>query len=136
MAAAELATPQTARSVQTCQPRNLRVTPTMNYRSYALIATHSPIVLQEIPRKRVLVLTRDGDVITSESLETESFGQSISELTRHVFETNEIENLYKTTLADLADEESVERTLARFDGELSQNAFAYLLAKHAGKPRR
>jgi predicted ATPase len=103
--------------------------------SYALIATHSPIVLQEIPRKRVLVLIRDGDVTTSENLETESFGESISELTRHVFETNEIENLYKTTLADLADEESLERTLARFDGELSQNASAYLLAKHASRSR-
>jgi hypothetical protein len=32
MTPAELATPQTARSVQTCQPRNLRATPTMNYR--------------------------------------------------------------------------------------------------------
>src|SRR5260370_40476036 len=33
MAAAELATPQTARLVQTCQPRNLRVPPPMNYPS-------------------------------------------------------------------------------------------------------
>jgi predicted ATP-dependent endonuclease of OLD family len=78
--------------------------------SYALIATHSPIVLQEIPRKRVLVLSRDGDVTTSANLEAESFGESLSALTRHVFETNEIENLYKSTLADLAGEETVERT--------------------------
>jgi ABC-type methionine transport system ATPase subunit len=99
--------------------------------SYALIATHSPIVLQEIPRKRVLVLSRDGDVTTSANLEAESFGESLSALTRHVFETNEIENLSKSTLADLAGEETVERTLERIDGELSQNALAYLLAKHA-----
>ena len=59
--------------------------------SYALIATHSPIVLQEIPRSRVLVLTRDGNVTTSANLETESFGESLSELTRHVFETNRIQ---------------------------------------------
>jgi predicted ATPase len=104
--------------------------------SYALIATHSPIVLQEIPRKRVLVLSREGNVTTSETLETESFGESLSELTRHVFETNEIENLYKTSLADLAEEETIDETLARFDGVLSQNAFAYLLAKHARRPRR
>jgi ABC-type cobalamin/Fe3+-siderophores transport system ATPase subunit len=103
--------------------------------SYALIATHSPIVLQEIPRKRVLVLTRDGSVTTSDTLELESFGESISELTRHVFETDEIENLYKTNFADLADEETVDETLARFDGVLSQNAFAYLLARHARRSR-
>ena len=59
--------------------------------SYALIATHSPIVLQEIPRSRVVLLTRDGDVTTStQAIPTESFGESLSELTRHVFETNEI----------------------------------------------
>jgi len=103
--------------------------------SYALVASHSPIVLQEIPRKRVLVLSREGDVTTSANLETESFGESLSELTRHVFETNEIENLYKTTLAELANEESVKRTLARFDGQLSQNASAYLLAKHLSKAK-
>ena len=101
--------------------------------SYALIATHSPIVLQEIPRSRVLVLTRDGNVTTSANLETESFGESLSELTRHVFETNEIKNLYKKTLADLAEEEPLEQTLDRFDGQLSQNAQAYLLARHASK---
>ncbi len=65
--------------------------------SFALIATHSPIVLQEIPRSRVVLLTRDGDVTTSAKLDTESFGESLSELTRHVFETNEVKNPYKVT---------------------------------------
>lgn len=103
--------------------------------SYALIATHSPIVLQEIPRSRVVLLTRDGDVTTSAELPTESFGESLSELTRHVFETNEIKNPYKVTLAQLADEEPLDQTLERFGGQLSQNAQAYLLAKHAPKKR-
>jgi ABC-type methionine transport system ATPase subunit len=101
------------------------------HESFALIATHSPIVLQEIPRKRVLVLSREGDVTVASNLDLESFGESLSTLTRHVFDTNEIENLYKAVLSELADEETFEQTLERFDGQLSQNAIAYLLAKHA-----
>jgi hypothetical protein len=65
-----------------------------------------------------------------------SFGESLSELTRHVFETNEIRNCYKMTLADLAAEEPLDQTLDRSGGQLSQNAQAYLLAKHAAKRSR
>jgi predicted ATPase len=104
--------------------------------SYALIATHSPIVLQEIPRGRVVVLSRNGDITTSAKLDIESFGESLSELTRHVFETNDVKNPYKMTLAALADEESFDQTLDRFGGQLSQNAQAYLLAKRATKRSR
>jgi hypothetical protein len=54
MAAAELATPQTARSVQTCQPRNLCVTPTMNYR-YSLSAhDNSPSQPKPVQQMRLL----------------------------------------------------------------------------------
>src|ERR1039458_1897438 len=42
MTAAELATSQTARSVRTCHPRNLRATPTMNYHASLSAHDNSP----------------------------------------------------------------------------------------------
>jgi ABC-type cobalamin/Fe3+-siderophores transport system ATPase subunit len=100
------------------------------YDSFAIIATHSPIVLQEIPRKRAIVFEREGNVTTAQPLALESFGESISELTRHVFETSEIPTLYRRVLRRLADSETIGETMSRFDEGLSMNAQAYLIAQH------
>lgn len=101
--------------------------------SYAVIATHSPVVIQEIPAKRVLVFQREGNVTTAEPLLLESFGESVTDLTRHVFETGEVESLYRRTLRELAAEESAEQVLARFKLGLSLSAQAYLLAQYGKK---
>ena len=101
--------------------------------SYAVVATHSPVVIQEIPAKRVLVFQREGNVTTAEPLRVESFGESVTELTRHVFETSEVESLYRRTLRDLAGEETPEEVLARFSLGLSLSAEAYLLAQYGKK---
>lgn len=101
--------------------------------SYAVIATHSPVVIQEIPAKRVLVFRREGNVTIAEPLLLESFGESVTELTRHVFETGEVESLYKRTLRELAAEDTVEDVLARFELGLSLSAQAYLLAQYSKK---
>lgn len=104
-----------------------------SFDSYAIVATHSPVVIQEIPAKRVLVFRRTGDVTVAEPLTLESFGESVTELTRHVFETIEVDSLYRRTLKELSTDESAEEVMARFDRGLSLSAQAYLLAQY-GKP--
>jgi predicted ATP-dependent endonuclease of OLD family len=104
--------------------------------SYAVIATHSPVVIQEIPANRVLVFQREGNVTTAEPLRVESFGESLSELTRHVFETNEVESLYRRTLRNLAEKEAVEQVMKRFSLGLSLSAEAYLLAQYGKQDGR
>lgn len=106
-----------------------------SFDSYAVVATHSPVVIQEIPAKRVLVFRREGNVTVAQPLMLESFGESVTELTKHVFETIEVESLYRRTLKDLAEDNSVEEVLALFERGLSLSAQAYLLAlygKNAG----
>jgi len=53
--------------------------------SYAIIATHSPVVIQEVPRKRVIRFEREGNITTGSPLGHESFGENIAELTRLLF---------------------------------------------------
>jgi ABC-type branched-subunit amino acid transport system ATPase component len=101
-----------------------------SYDSYAVVATHSPVVIQEIPSKRVIVFRRTANITVAEPLELESFGESIAELTRHVFETIEVESLYRRTLRELARHESAEEVLAKFVSGLSLSAQAYLLAQY------
>ena len=51
----------------------------------AIIATHSPVVLQEIPRKCVWKLFRHGKNMEVDRPKIETFGESVSDLTTEVF---------------------------------------------------
>ncbi|HDY7421679.1 TPA: AAA family ATPase [Vibrio vulnificus] len=102
------------------------------FESYAIIATHSPIVIQEIPSKRVILLTREDNTTMSSKMQFETFGESISELTRHVFDTASIPNYYKKVLKNLSKNMSAEEVIELFDNDLSFNAKAYLLAQYGG----
>ncbi|WP_245423152.1 AAA family ATPase [Shewanella frigidimarina] len=100
------------------------------FNSFAIIATHSPIVIQEIPRKRVILLTREGNSTLSSIMNFETFGKNISELTRHVFDTVNITNHYKTVLKGLSKTMPFEEVNNLFENGLGFNAKAYLLAQY------
>lgn len=51
----------------------------------AIIATHSPIVAQEIPKSCMYKLSRFGDIVKAERFDMETFGASISNLTNEIF---------------------------------------------------
>jgi predicted ATPase len=55
------------------------------FSSYAILATHSPIVLQEIPAKRVRILTRQGGIPVIRRYPEECFGASLNDIVRLVF---------------------------------------------------
>lgn len=106
----------------------------LNYHnSFAIIATHSPIVIQEIPRKRVILLTREGNSTISTPMNFETFGENISELTRHVFDTVSIPNHYKKVLKKLSKSMSFDEINSLFDDGLGFNAKAYLLAQYGDR---
>ncbi len=50
-----------------------------------LCATHSPIVLQEIPRSCIWKMNRNGNSIKTERPNIETFGENVSTLTQEVF---------------------------------------------------
>lgn len=100
------------------------------YNSFAIIATHSPIVIQEIPRKRVILLTREGNSTISSPMSFETFGENISELTRHVFDTVNIPNPYKAVFKKLSRKMTFEEINSLFDDGLGFNAKAYLLGQY------
>jgi predicted ATPase len=51
----------------------------------ALIATHSPVVLQEVPRSCVWKIMRYRDATKAERPEIETFGENVGSLTREIF---------------------------------------------------
>lgn len=57
----------------------------INRNGVAIIATHSPVVLQEVPRSCAWVLNRTGIAARADRPELETFGENIGILTREVF---------------------------------------------------
>lgn len=96
----------------------------------ALISTHSPVVLQEVPRSCVWKLNRFGNVATAERPRIETFGENVGVLTREVFQlevtTSGFHNFLKKAVDNPAN--NYEAIVAHFDGQLGAEARGILRA--------
>lgn len=74
----------------------------INRNGLAVIATHSPVVLQEVPRECVWKFNRVGDVTTVERPFIETFGENVGTLTNEVFGLEVTSTGYHQMLFELA----------------------------------
>lgn len=97
-------------------------------RGFAIIATHSPIIVQETPSSSVFVAERvdDSTMLTPPPFET--YGESIDNLNEYLFGTDSKSSAWKATLARLIDKgASLQQIEAALGGnELSSFARAYI----------
>lgn len=85
----------------------------------SIIATHSPVILQEIPRNCVWKLRRAGAHCNAECLSIESFGSDITTLTTEVFGLEVIHSGFHNLLQELVDRCSDYNTvLGKLNGQL------------------
>jgi energy-coupling factor transporter ATP-binding protein EcfA2 len=94
--------------------------------SYAIMATHSPVLLQEVPRRYVRVLQRFGKLTQISSPEIETFGENVGLLTRHVFNLDSSATDYHSTLRAMSESFTPDEISELFDGELSTQSRSYL----------
>jgi hypothetical protein len=98
-----------------------------NRNAIAIIATHSPVVLQEIPKSCVWKITRSGLASACERPETETFGENVGLLTREVFGLEVSKSGFNALLAtEAARAQSYEEVLAVFNGQLGLEGRAIL----------
>ncbi len=90
--------------------------------AYAILATHSPIVVQEIPRRYLRIVRLEGRRPIIDSYDRESFGENLSEIVQYAFDVNEGDKSYVTILRKLAKKMPREQVEALFDGELGLGA--------------
>jgi len=101
------------------------------YDSFAVIATHSPIIVQQVPSKYIQVLKRiDGQPEMIIPM-VECFGENLSEISRNVFQTAESDRDYEMIIDKLLidNNNEVDRVESIFDGNLGMNARIYLRSK-------
>jgi ABC-type lipoprotein export system ATPase subunit len=99
--------------------------------SFAIVATHSPLVIQQLPKECVHVIRRDRMTPMVLKPTFQTFGESISEITRFVFASTESERDYRTVLDDLLArfQGNIEEVRRVFNGQLSLNADIYLSSR-------
>ncbi|MEV6314274.1 AAA family ATPase [Streptomyces sp. NPDC051776] len=88
----------------------------------AIVATHSPVVLQEVPSECVWKLLRHGDQFTALRPTIETFGENVGVLTHEVFglevtDTGFHRDLSRTVNDGLSYQEILERFRGRLGGE-------------------
>ena len=104
----------------------------------AIIATHSPVILQEVPKSCVWKLRRSGLDAFAERPEAETFGENVGVLTREVFGLEVADSGFHQMLKKEADSaDTYKQALRRFKGQLGAEARGVLrglfLDKEAGK---
>jgi ABC-type multidrug transport system ATPase subunit len=98
----------------------------------AIIATHSPVILQEVPKSCAWKLRRIGAEAIAERLKTETFGENVGILTNEVFGLEVTNSGFYKLLNKVAEEnDSYDDALNYFDGQLGMEARAILMTYYA-----
>lgn len=102
----------------------------------AVIATHSPVVLQEAPRSCVRIVDNLLSEVTLRQPQLETFGENVGTLTREVFGMEASSTGYHALLQELADQHTTyDAALSVLGGQLGGEGRAILRAMVAAKSR-
>ncbi|PBQ33901.1 hypothetical protein CNR22_19630 [Sphingobacteriaceae bacterium] len=107
---------------------------------FMIVATHSPVVVQETLSKHVFIIRREGDFLKINKPSIQTFGENIGIITSHVFglstDITDYHEVLENIVATYTYREknfNKEKILAEieslFDGNLSMQARAFVLSK-------
>lgn len=104
----------------------------------AIVATHSPVVLQEVPRNCVSILGRAGNFSTVQRPELETFGENVGVLTREVFGLEVTNSGYHSRLNQALEESGndFELAVSLLGSSLGAEAKAILRTMSLARKRR
>jgi ABC-type transport system involved in cytochrome c biogenesis ATPase subunit len=105
-----------------------------NRNGVAIIATHSPVVLQEVPRSCVHVITRSRLSMHAERPRIETFGENVGSLTREVFGLEVSRSGFHALLQVAVSEgRTYDQVVASYGDQLGQEARGILRAMVADR---
>ena len=99
----------------------------INRNGVAIIATHSPVVLQEVPRSCVWKIVRHGTVTSADRPEIETFAENVGVLTKEVFGLEVTRSGFHKMLGEaIAQESDLKGVLRKFDNEVGAEGRAII----------
>lgn len=99
----------------------------------AIVATHSPVVLQEVPASCVSMLMRSGESLRVLRPDDETFAENVSVLTRKVFGLEVEQSGFYKLLQEAALGKNYDYVQARFDKQIGSEGRALTRAFVAGE---
>lgn len=99
--------------------------------AFAIIATHSPVIIQETLRENVNIISRSGDMIDFKSPDIETFGENLAMITSEVFFLNSNSTDYHKILDILVEWAKTKETIVKGQIELIENCFTKGLSSQA-----
>ncbi|WP_398456069.1 ATP-dependent endonuclease [Sphingobacterium thalpophilum] len=99
------------------------------HESYAIIATHSPQIVQEVPAKDIVVLERNDKIASSREVGLETFGENLNTITQRIFYTINDDEYYRVYLKGLSKRMDYDSIIMAFEEKsqpLGLNAKMYL----------
>jgi predicted ATPase len=98
--------------------------------AFAIIGTHSPVVLQESLARHVHVIRREGDLTTIRRPSIQTFAENIGTITSEIFELTGNITDYHSILAQIAARsDTIEQIEQLFDGSLSMQGRAFVMSQ-------
>lgn len=111
------------------------------FQSFCIIATHSPLVIQEIHARNILILDREGDDLSIRKMSRDSFGENLSIITDEIFNNRDVNKYHLELMRNLVkDNKSFEEIIQIFQFDnlpVNLNTRLYLkalIAERNGKP--
>ncbi len=102
-----------------------------------IMATHSPVILQEVPRSCVWKSYRSGQVIKAEKPEINTFGENVGTLTRDVFGLEVTHTGFHKMIAENVEKGlSFEEIEDHFDNQMGKEAQGISLALTSYRDRK
>lgn len=104
----------------------------------AIITTHSPVVLQELPSNCAWQVDRTGEELTATPIPIETFGESVGTLTQVVFDLELKRSSYYAAIERAVQNPGVtsfEQLLEQFSGHLGSEGRAVAMALLAARKR-
>lgn len=106
----------------------------INRNGVALVATHSPVVLHEVPSSCVWIMRRAGNRTVVDRPEIQTFGENVGLLTREVFGLEVTQSGYYKMLDDVVAElPNYDMVVRKFNSELGDEARAIIQGLLAAK---
>lgn len=99
-----------------------------------IVATHSPVIVQEVPKRCVWILRRSGNELIAERPCIETFGENVGELTSEIFGYEVTNSGFHKMLKDVSEKKrTYESAALEFNGELGKEARSILKSYMYGK---
>lgn len=100
-------------------------------RAFGIVATHSPVVIQETLGRNVLIIRREGKLADAVGVPSETFGENVGSLTNNVFgmnsEVTDFHRVLDMLVDQLGDLDRIERLFEPHG--LSNQARAYVMSR-------